>query len=84
MTKKDGSDLTTNHNVAPVNMTLHSMFSQVDVSLQQQPLSEVGPNHAYKAYFDVLHNTKSEEELNCMLFYADTPTHFDDTNRRKR
>ncbi len=80
MTKKDGSDLTTKDNVAPVNMTLHSMFSQVDVSLQQQPVSEVGPNHAYKAYFDVLLNTKSVEEMTCMLFYEDTPMHFDDTD----
>ncbi len=82
VTKKDGTNLATTDNVTTINMPLHSMFSQVDVSLQQQPLSEVGPNYAYKAYFDVLLNTKSREELECMLFYDDTALHFDDTDAK--
>jgi hypothetical protein len=55
-----------------VNAPLHSLFSQVDLSLQQQPLSQVGPNYPYKAYLDLLLDTKDDQELYSQLFVKDT------------
>lgn len=41
--------------VALINLPLHSMWNQVDISLQQQIItSSVSNNYAYKAYIDML------------------------------
>jgi hypothetical protein len=54
------------------NAPLHSLFSQIDLSLQQQPLSQVGPNYPYKAYLDLLFDTDNDQELYSQLFVKDT------------
>lgn len=45
--------LSTPAKVGPINLLLHSMFRQVDVSLQQRHLSS-GCNYPYKSMMDVL------------------------------
>ena len=62
--------------MGPVNAPLHAKFSQVDMSIQQQPISEVGPYYAYKGYLDTLLDTEDEaelnsQELNSQLFIKD-------------
>ena len=53
----DGSHLGIYDRVGPINLMLHSMFSQVDVSLQNiQVGNGVGSNYPYKAYLDTLIN----------------------------
>lgn len=53
----DGSHLGIDDRVGPINLMLHSMFSQVDVSLQNiQVGNGVGSNYSYKAYLDTLIN----------------------------
>ena len=76
VTHKDGSDLTEDDQVALVNLGLSSLFSQMDVSLNQKLITtSVGSNHPYKAYIDVLLNSTDDEcasRLQSELFYKDT------------
>ena len=72
---KDGKDIKTGDPVAPVNLTLHSLWRQVDVSLNQVPLPSVGTNYPYKAMLDVLLNKGSDakmSQLQAQLYYKDT------------
>jgi hypothetical protein len=80
ITKSDGTDIEAPaDHVGMVNAPLHAMFSQVDMSLQQQPTNQVGPNYPYKAYLDLLFDTEDEQELLNQLFIKDDPgTDMDD------
>lgn len=52
---EDGSILNEKEKVALINLPLHSMWNQVDISLQQQIItSSVSNNYAYKAYIGML------------------------------
>ena len=79
--KGDGSKLPTikdktpnEAKVGPINNVLGSLWSQVDVSLQQQVItSSVGTNYPYKAYLDtlVISGYDAEKKLQAQLFYKD-------------
>ena len=61
--------------LGPVNLTLHSIFRQVDVTFQQTPLSHTGTNYPYKAYIDTILNTNENDQkgvLTSQFFYKDT------------
>ena len=45
--KADGTDLPTGEKVGLTNNALHSVFSQVDVNVQQVPTSQGGTNYAF-------------------------------------
>lgn len=55
VSRTDGEDFKADDEVAYTNLSLHSLFRQVDVSLNQQVMtSNVGVNYPYKAMLDVL------------------------------
>ena len=55
LTRKDGEEFKETDDVALVNLSLHSLFRQVDVSLNQTLItSTVGVNYPYKALIDCL------------------------------
>ena len=67
--------------VALVNIPLQALWTQVDLSLQQQVVSSVGTNYPYKAYLDILLNKSrlaKQTQLQSQLFYKDDAGHFDD------
>ena len=60
--------------VGLVNLPLHIIFRQVDMTFQQTPLSHTGTNYPYKAYIDtILITSKTTQEglLTSQLFYKD-------------
>ena len=60
--------------IGPVNVPLHALFSQVEVSLQQTPQTQWGTNYPYKAYIDTLLKTNRDVQTNLLtsqLFYKD-------------
>ena len=62
VTHTDGSDLTEDVQIALVNLELSSLFSQVDVCLNQKKMmTSVGSNHPYKAHTDILLNSTDDE-----------------------
>ena len=68
----DGTPLTDDTVVGLVNVPLHNIFRQVDVTFQQTPLSHTGTNYSYKAYIDTIQkNSKTTQEcvLTSQLFY---------------
>ena len=79
--KKDGTALVAADAVSPTNLTLHSLFSQVDVSLNQRLVSASSPTYAYRAYLETLLNYgkgAKNGQLQAALYYKDTAGHFDD------
>ena len=75
ITKKDGSALDDDDVVGPVNLFLHSLFSQVDVALNGREISSATPTYPYRAMIETLlnysHATKVDQ-LTSALFYKDT------------
>ena len=71
------------HQVAPVNFTLHSIFRQIDISLNQKIVSaDVGVNHPYKAMIHMLlssNTDKIQSEGQAALFFKDQPGEKDST-----
>ena len=79
--KKDGALVDTVDKIALVNIPLQALWTQVDLSLQQQVISSVGTNYPYKAYLDILLNKSrlaKQTQLQSQLFYKDDAGHFDD------
>ena len=78
---KDGNALTVD-NVAPTNFLLHSLWSQLEIALQQKTITKIGDNHAHKAYIDALLSTSATQKNTGMMsqmFVKDTPGTLDET-----
>ena len=54
ITKADGSDIDDGAKVAPVNLMLHSLFSQVNVLLNERFISDSSNTYPFKAYIETL------------------------------
>ena len=61
--------------VAPVNFTLHSIFRQIDLSLNQKVVSpDVGVNYPYKALIDLLLGSSNDmilSQAQAAMFFKD-------------
>ena len=68
--------------VAPVNFTLHSIFRQIDLSLNQKLVSpDVGVNYPYKALIDLLLGSSNDIILSqgqAAMFFKDQAGHLDE------
>jgi hypothetical protein len=62
--KDDRSAMGKNEFVSPANFPLHTIFSQVEVSLQQTPLSHSRINYAYKRYIGTVHQSSARKSIN--------------------
>jgi hypothetical protein len=72
--KANGEDLEAASTVGPVNNSLHSLFSQVDVSLNGIPTTSSTNTYAYRAYIKTLLSYGSDaksSQLTSALFYKD-------------
>lgn len=72
--KSDGSKLPDKEEVAPINLILHSLFSQVDVSLNERIISSATNTYPYLAYIETLLNYGEDAKktlLTCEGFYKD-------------
>ena len=66
--------------IGPVNNFLHSLFSQVDVYLNQTLVSPPNNNYAYRAYIETLLNydqTAKDSHLGSVLWAGDTSSQMD-------
>ena len=78
----DGSALPEDTDVAPVNLTLHSLFSQVDVSLNDRLVTSSKATYPYRAYLETLLSYGQEAkatQLSCEQWYKDSSGHMDAT-----
>ena len=78
----DGTDLAPGVDVAPVNYWMHSLFSQVDVSLNDVLVTPSENTYPYRAYIETMLNYGREAKqsyLTGALWYRDSTNHFDET-----
>lgn len=83
ITKANGTALDPNTEVGPVNLFLHSLFSQVDVSLNERLISPSTNTYPYRAMIETLLNYGEEaktSQLSMAMFYKDTPGKMDAVN----
>ena len=75
VTKPDGTDLDDGAKAAPVNLFLHSLFSQVDISLNGTLITSSTSTYPYRAMLETLlsygHDAKTSQ-LTSALYYKDT------------
>ncbi|KAJ8048251.1 hypothetical protein HOLleu_00494 [Holothuria leucospilota] len=75
ITLPNGDDLPAGSKVGPVNLFLQSLFSQVDVSLNERLISPSTPTYPYRAMIETLLSYGSDAkqtQLTSSLFYKDT------------
>lgn len=80
---QDSTNLTAAAVVAPVNNWMHSLFSQLDVHLNQKLISPPNNTYAYRAYVETLLNygpAAKKTHLTCGLWYEDTAKKMDTTD----
>ena len=80
VTKADGTTISPLTDVVGlVNLSLHSLFRQIDVNLQQKNISpDIGSSYPYKAMLDVLlHTDLNETKMESEFFFKDDATVFD-------
>ena len=73
--KGDGSVLGNQEHVGPINLCLHSLWSQVDVYLEQKLVSSAGTLYPYKAYLDTLLHCgvdAKQSRLQSQMYYPDS------------
>ncbi|CAK1583616.1 unnamed protein product [Parnassius mnemosyne] len=80
---QDSTNLVSTTIVAPVNNWLHSLFSQLDVYLNQKLVSPPNNTYAYRTYMETLLNyapAAKQSHLTCSLWYEDTAGKMDSTD----
>ncbi|XP_054290310.1 uncharacterized protein F54H12.2-like [Macrosteles quadrilineatus] len=81
--KPDGTKLDplVDTSVGPANNWLHSMFSQVDLYVNQKMVSPQNNTYAYRSYIETLLNydeSAKDSHLSCALWYDDKSGEMDD------
>lgn len=72
---ENGNDLADDDEISTANLTLHSMFSQVDVFLSNQLITEGNSSYGYKAIIESLLSfgpDYNDSQGASALFYKDT------------
>ena len=72
---EDWTNLEAGAKVAPINLWMHSLFNQVDVSLNNTVISKSNNTYAYRAYMETLLSYRApakESQLSASLWFKDT------------
>ena len=75
ITRANGEDIDNNDVVAPINLTLHSMFSEMELKLNDTLVSSLDSTYAYRAYLETLLSYSTEakkSQLTASMYYKDT------------
>ena len=76
ITKANGTALDAETKVGPMNLHLHSLFSQVDASLKERLISPSTNTYPCPAMIETLFNYEGDaksSQLAMAMFYKDTP-----------
>ena len=82
----NGSVSGTDADVGPVNLWLHSLFSQVDVSLNERLVTPSSNTYPYRAYLETLLSygpAAKESYLTAEMWYKDSGNHMEDSQLNK-
>ena len=81
--KENGTALDPNTQLGPVNLFLHCLFAQVDITLNERLISLSTNTYPYRAMIETLLNCGEEaktSQLSMAMFYKDTPGKMDAVN----
>lgn len=73
--KADGGSIDKDVQIGPVNLFLHSLFSQVDITLNDRLVSDSSNTYPFKAYLQTLLNNgydSKTSQLTSEMFYKDS------------
>ena len=76
----DDHDIDGTDHVAPINLVMQSLFSEVDFKLNDTLISSTNNTYAYRAYLETLLSygpPAKSSQLTAGLFYKDTESNFD-------
>ena len=79
----DNAPIDNTDHVAPVNLFLHSLFSEVDIKLNDTLVSSTNNTYAYRAYLETLltyGKEAKESQLTTALYYKDVAGSMEDDN----
>ena len=79
----NGAAIDNTHHVGPVNLTLHSLFSEVDLKLNDTLISSTNNTYPYRAYIETLLSygpAAKKSQLTAALYYKDEAEKMDDDN----
>ena len=80
VTRENGTDLAANAAVGPVNLFLHSLFSQVDISLNGTLITSSTNTYPYRAMIETLRSYGMDaktSQLTSALYYKETAGNMD-------
>ena len=80
ITQANGDALAEDAAVLPINLLLHTMFSDVSMFLNGVQVTTPSGAYGYQSYWQTLLTYSpdvKESQLEAAMYYADTPTHFD-------
>ena len=83
ITQANGTDIANDAAVGPVNLLLHSLFSDIDVSLNETPVTSSNNTYAYRAYIESLLSygtTAKQSQLTSQLYYKDVAGALEEIN----
>ena len=75
ITAADGTNIAEVAAIGPVNLLMYSLFSQIDVALNDKLVSPSTNTYAYRAYLETLLNYEKEakeSQLTSVMWYKDT------------
>jgi hypothetical protein len=81
--RADGVAIDNNDHVGPVNLLLHSLFSEVEVKLNDTLVSSTNNTYAYRAYLETLLSfgpAAKKSQLTSALYYKDVGGSMEDRN----
>jgi len=82
---EEGYDVAPEAKVSTANLTLHSLFAQVDVFLNEKMITAGSPTYAYRSYFETVLNygkDAKETHLQQSLYFKDAAGNFEDLTGR--
>jgi hypothetical protein len=83
ITRANGDSIDGTDHVGVVNLTLHSLFSELDFKVNDTLISSTNNTYAYRAYLENLLSYGSDaknSQLTASMYYKDTAGHMDVTN----
>jgi hypothetical protein len=80
ITRANGDNIDDTDQVGPVNLAIHSLFSEVDLRLNDTLVSSTNNTYAYRAYLETLLSYGPDakaSQLTAAMYYKDTAGHMD-------
>lgn len=81
--RANNDDIDAGDHVGPINLFLHSLFSEVDITLNDTLITDSNNTYAYRSYLETILSYGSaakNSQLTSALFYKDVAGHLENAN----